>query len=235
MTALVRVGKLGALAGLMILGALLALSGTAAGGSRSVSAPVPPPAFSGPELAAQAADNWTGFGGNSFGDRFSTLQAINKSNAGKLRAAWETTLGEPKAENVAGGLEYDGTYYIQSAQGDVFALDASTGALKWKYTGDGAGGGRGLAMGNGLVYARRRRLLPRRDPRDDRQAGLAHKAALQALARVRVPGAGELRSGERRRGARGHGRVGRRRARLPRRRPRDEREASLGAFVRAAP
>jgi glucose dehydrogenase len=145
--------------------ALLVVGVTACGGGGSTSSTtstsagqksgslVAPPAFTGAQLAAPDSSNWIDFGGNSFGERYSTLGTLDTTNAKSTSIAWETTLGEPKSQNVAGGLEYGGTYYIQSAQGDVFALNATTGASVWKYTGDGAGGGRGLAMGNGLIYA----------------------------------------------------------------------------------
>jgi alcohol dehydrogenase (cytochrome c) len=123
------------------------------GGSSHSTSINPPPAFTAAQLAAPNAKNWIDFGGNSLGQRYSTLGSIRTANAKTLEPAWETSLGEPQGENVGGGLEYDGTYYIQSAQGDVFALDAQTGGFRWKLTGDGAGSGRGLAMGNGLIYA----------------------------------------------------------------------------------
>ena len=112
------------------------------------------PALTGAQRARPAGANWIDFGGNSLGDRYSALSAINRNNVKTLTVAWQTTLGEPLTlENVAGGLEYAGTYYIQSAQGDVFALNATTGKIYWKYESDGSGGGRGIAMGNGLIYA----------------------------------------------------------------------------------
>jgi quinohemoprotein ethanol dehydrogenase len=127
----------------------LASSGTQAAGHVAISAP---PAFTGKQLAAQAGNNWIDFGGNSFGDRYSTLRDITTDNASKLQVAWHIHLGEPKGQNVAGGLAYNGTFYIPSVQGDVFALDGSTGQQLWKYTAASPGGGRGLAMGQGMIF-----------------------------------------------------------------------------------
>jgi glucose dehydrogenase len=111
-----------------------------------------PPNFTGAQLAAPAGANWLGFGGSSYGQRYSTLNAIKVGNANKLAVAWKTDLGEPKGQNTAGALEYNGTFYIPSVQGDIFALNATTGQQIWKYTAATSGGARGLAMGNGLIY-----------------------------------------------------------------------------------
>lgn len=144
---------------MVVLALAMLCLGACGGGSKnstkgsSSNAIAPPPGFTAQRLAAPMTADWLDFGGNSLGQRYSTLAAITPANAKTLKPAWRTTLGEPPGENVAGGLEYGGTYYIQSAQGDVFALNATTGKLRWKWASDGTGGGRGIAMGNGLIYA----------------------------------------------------------------------------------
>jgi quinohemoprotein ethanol dehydrogenase len=145
-------------AGVVALGGATAAGAIASTQSKpeataAASTVVPPPALTATQFAAPSRADWLDFGGNSLGDRYSVLDGIDTNNVKTLKAAWQTTLGEPKADNVGGGLEYGGTYYIQSSRGDVFALNAITGKLDWKYVSDGSGGGRGLAMGNGLIYA----------------------------------------------------------------------------------
>src|ERR1700729_3422187 len=53
------------------------------------------PALTGAQRARPAGANWIDFGGNSLGDRYSALSAINRNNVKTLTVAWQTTLGEP--------------------------------------------------------------------------------------------------------------------------------------------
>jgi alcohol dehydrogenase (cytochrome c) len=101
----------------------------------------PAPAFTADQLNAPAGNNWLSHMGNLPGWRYSSLKQINKSNVATLKEAWHINLGTcpPGTKNAScGSLEanavvYEGTYYITTPKGDVFALDAATGAQIWHY------------------------------------------------------------------------------------------------------
>ncbi|HEY1638995.1 MAG TPA: PQQ-dependent dehydrogenase, methanol/ethanol family [Rhizomicrobium sp.] len=66
--------------------------------------------------------------------RFSGLNQINAGNAGQLRVAWAFSLGSTHGQEAA-PIIVNGTMYVVGAYpNELFALDATTGDLKWKYT-----------------------------------------------------------------------------------------------------
>jgi PQQ-dependent dehydrogenase (methanol/ethanol family) len=66
--------------------------------------------------------------------RFSGLNQINAGNAGQLRVAWEFSLGSTHGQEAA-PIIVNGTLYVVGAYpNELFALDATSGDLKWKYT-----------------------------------------------------------------------------------------------------
>ncbi len=105
-------------------------------------------------------------GGDLQGDRHSSLTQITPSNVGSLAPAWSTDLGVCPTHNSQCGseegtpIEYDGVMYYQSAKGDVFALDATTGQILWHFMptfdagfNNGTGGRKPGGIGDGMVYA----------------------------------------------------------------------------------
>src|SRR5258708_620029 len=87
-------------------------------------------------LSAQTATHknydWPGYGGALEGGHYSPLNQINKSNIKQLQVAWAFDTEE------TGGLQtspivVNGVLYGLSPSQKVFALDAATGKLKWKY------------------------------------------------------------------------------------------------------
>jgi quinoprotein glucose dehydrogenase len=87
-------------------------------------------------LAAQVASHhdrdWPVYEGAQEGGHYSPLAQINKSNVKQLQVAWTFDTGE------AGGLQtspivVDGILYGISPTQKIFALNAATGALKWKF------------------------------------------------------------------------------------------------------
>ncbi len=85
-----------------------------------------------PAIATCQNRDWPVYGGAPEGTHYSPLAQINKSNVKHLQVAWTYDTQE------AGGLqtsplEVNGVFYGVSPSQKVFALDAATGALKWKF------------------------------------------------------------------------------------------------------
>ena len=84
-----------------------------------------------PTGADQVRHDWREYGGHQ-GTRYSTLTQINRANVRKLQVAWRYDTGE------TGGLQTqplmaNGLVYANTPGHRVIALDASTGALVWKF------------------------------------------------------------------------------------------------------
>src|SRR4051794_22347901 len=183
--------------GLAVLAALVAVFGimsTGASSSRVVTATIAPsPAWTDAQLSAPSANNWLEYYGDLSGSRYSTLNQITTSNASTLKEVWHMSLGTCTAGLIAGNpvitgapkgatnnptncgsmesnpVAIDGVLYTTNAPlGQVFAIDAATGANIWTWTPSFAGetlnngapftpgsGGRrpGVAVGEGLVFS----------------------------------------------------------------------------------
>ncbi|HEX6957890.1 MAG TPA: methanol/ethanol family PQQ-dependent dehydrogenase [Ferrovibrio sp.] len=94
--------------------------------------------------------------------RFSGLEQINTSNVGRLQLAWTFSVGRNRGQEAA-PLVVDGILYVVGPYPNkVFALDAATGELKWRYEprpNPSAQGvaccdvvNRGLAYDNGRIF-----------------------------------------------------------------------------------
>ena len=82
-------------------------------------------------LAAPVGNNWPSYNGDYSGQRYSSLRGINKSNVAQLRPAWVFHPGNTSMLEVT-PVVYNGVMYV-TASNNVFALDARTGRLLWKY------------------------------------------------------------------------------------------------------
>src|ERR1044071_4082666 len=84
----------------------------------------------------QAADkepgNWLTHGRTYDEQRFSPLDKINQDNVGKLGLAWSYKLDVDRGTE-ATPIVVDGTMYTTGAYSIVYALEARSGKLKWKY------------------------------------------------------------------------------------------------------
>jgi alcohol dehydrogenase (cytochrome c) len=66
--------------------------------------------------------------------RYSGLNQINTSNADRLRVAWTFSVGSNHGQEAA-PIIVNGTMYVVGAYpNELFALDATSGDLKWKYS-----------------------------------------------------------------------------------------------------
>ncbi len=109
---------------------------------------------------------WLAAGRGWRGDRFSPLTAIHAGNTDSLGVAWEYEFrshrGRVEHGQEATPLVVDGVMYVSGPWGSVAAVDAATGAERWRYDPvvDGAYGrraccgvvNRGVAAWKGRVY-----------------------------------------------------------------------------------
>ena len=83
--------------------------------------------------------DWAHWGNTTAGNRFAALDQINKGNIDQLQVAWTFRTGDLPESNGAGAedqntpLQIGDTVYTCTAYGKVFALDADTGAERWKF------------------------------------------------------------------------------------------------------
>jgi lanthanide-dependent methanol dehydrogenase len=99
------------------------------------------------DLASLAKDpkQWVMPGHDYAGTRFSELDQIKASNVGQLQVAWTFSVGKDRGQESA-LLVVDGTMFVVSPYPNkVFALDATTGDLKWSYAPNTAPAAQGVA------------------------------------------------------------------------------------------
>ena len=105
-------------------------------------------------LSQNPPGDWLTYSGDFSATRFSGLQEITKSNVGALRKTCTYDTGETTAFQT-GPLAVQGVLYF-TTYNTTFALDASTCALKWKYSRPGPTGGlgvnRGVAFDGGKLF-----------------------------------------------------------------------------------
>ena len=94
-------------------------------------------------------------GGNLGNQNYTALGAIHRGNLKRLRGAWLNRIegGITTGTNQSTAVAVDGVLYIESAFGNVFAVDGRTGKTKWKYVQTrGSLTRRGVAVGAGKVF-----------------------------------------------------------------------------------
>ncbi len=160
----------------------LAIAGTAT----QVAKAGAPPAMVG------AADNWSAVGGAADETSYSRLTQIDTANIGHLGLAWSLDLpGEVTLE--AAPIEVDGTIYFSGSYAAVYAVDAASGKLLWKYDPQtwkhnpmkmffSFGANRGVAYEDGRVFvaALDGRLIAL-DAKSGRELWIAHSVPEGAL------------------------------------------------------
>src|ERR1700689_5402585 len=94
--------------------------------------------------------------GEEYGDQdYSALAQITPANVHSLAGAWVDHLdgGVPDAGQESTPVAVGGRLYVQTSQGDVFAVDGATGHVIWEYKSGLAGTERGVAVAAGRVFA----------------------------------------------------------------------------------
>lgn len=89
------------------------------------------------DKAAADPNNWAMYGRSYDNTRYSPLNQITTQNVGQLKLAFAFSLGSLRS-NESTPLVIGDTLYVSSSYGPkyVYALDAKTGDLKWKYEPD---------------------------------------------------------------------------------------------------
>lgn len=95
-------------------------------------------------------------GGNLANQRYSSLAQITPANVARLGGAWMVhTTGQSGGGNMESTpIVVNGVMYIPTGTGGITAIDAATGAIRWKYQSPNGGStNRGLAVGEGKVFS----------------------------------------------------------------------------------
>jgi quinoprotein glucose dehydrogenase len=105
----------------IFLGTVMSITAATGGTSSAQKAP-----------SKNANHDWAVYGGTSQNNRFSSLTQINRKNVKRLRVAW-TFDTEESGGLQTGPIVVDGVLYGLTPSQKVFALNAATGKLLWKF------------------------------------------------------------------------------------------------------
>ena len=87
-----------------------------------------------PASISKAADtNWTTYGGNLAGWRFSELAQIDATNASSLAPKWIFQTRIP-GNTESSPIVQDGMMYVTAASNNAYAIDLRTGHAVWSYS-----------------------------------------------------------------------------------------------------
>jgi len=120
--------------------ALMSACSPPSGSESQTEAAAPPPAGATASAGAAGATGptveWRFYGGNLASQRYSPLDQIDASNAGKLKVAWRFNTGNfgprPEARNETTPLMIDGVLYTQvGVTRNVVAINPKSGELLW--------------------------------------------------------------------------------------------------------
>jgi glucose dehydrogenase len=84
------------------------------------------------DAATARSQDWRVYGGNSEATHYSPLKQINRSSVKQLEVVWTYDTGESGGLQTS-PLEVNGVLYGISPSQKVFAVDAATGKLNWKF------------------------------------------------------------------------------------------------------
>ncbi|OLF18566.1 outer membrane protein assembly factor BamB family protein [Actinophytocola xanthii] len=142
----------------LMKGAAMAAVGMTVAGNVTSGAPaLADPATGGrpPVALVPGGRDFPKVGGNLGNQNYSALREIRRGNLRKLGGAWVNRIegGLASGNSQSTAVAVDGVLYIESAQGNVVAVDGATGTTKWTYRQTrGALTRRGVAVGHGKVF-----------------------------------------------------------------------------------
>src|ERR1041385_7151083 len=102
--------------------------------------------------------DWPYYGGTQLSWRYSALDQINASNVKKLAPVWQFQTGDYVDGLQSTPIVIDGVMYLVTPRSHVYALDAVSGKLLWRYkypdprTAGANTQNRGIAVGAGKVF-----------------------------------------------------------------------------------
>ena len=103
---------------------------------------------------AQTVREWPIYGGDSAGTKYSPLAQINRANVARLKPAWiyrcDDMTERPASTIQCNPIVVDGIAYITTPGLKLVALDAATGAEKWRF--DPWDGTRARGVNRGVTY-----------------------------------------------------------------------------------
>ena len=106
------------------------------------------------QCGAATAANEPKVGGDYGDQEFSSLAQITPGNVHNLAGAWVDHLpGVTNAHQEGTPVAVGGTLYLQTSQGNIFAVNGATGKISWEYKSGFAGNERGVAVASGRVFA----------------------------------------------------------------------------------
>jgi alcohol dehydrogenase (cytochrome c) len=129
-------------------GAVAAIVVTTTGGGHKAAGVAPP------EWAANA-NAWPAFGHDLANTRATTRSSINSSNVSKLKVKWTFAFKGASAFGAFSStpIVLGQTVYLQDLNSNVFALNRSTGKVKWEHAFNKPSiGPNGIAYGYGRIY-----------------------------------------------------------------------------------
>ncbi len=91
--------------------------------------------------AAQSSGEWTAYGADALGSRWSPLADVDRANVARLAPAWRTRTGESDSAHAtvertsfeATPIMLDGAMYLSTPTGRVLSLDPETGRIRWTF------------------------------------------------------------------------------------------------------
>ncbi|GIH15976.1 outer membrane protein assembly factor BamB family protein [Rugosimonospora africana] len=141
----------------LLKGAAVAAVGTALVETESTAASAHPGQPARPPLtfSTPGGKDFPKVGGNLGNQNYTALSGIDRANVRRLGGAWVNRIegGITTGTNQSTAVAVDGVLYIESALGNVFAVDGRTGVTKWQYTQTrGTVTRRGVGVGQGMVF-----------------------------------------------------------------------------------
>jgi outer membrane protein assembly factor BamB len=133
-----------------------------------------------PELGENAATGWPAHNYDLSNSRANLQTDINASNVATLKQKWAFKVPYSGAFGAftSNPIVQNGVVYIEDPDSNVYALDQSTGKVKWahKYKSvTPSGGPNGVALGYGLLYGATESSLFALDPSTGKQVWISRK------------------------------------------------------------